>query len=108
MKKIMMVLCLMMTSMYAYAGLGNIITPDAAISMWSTPNFTYDKDMNILICPRNAGYSPPLTANSSPTCVDKDNKSVWVTMANSVPKGKTFVGFTVLNDRVQYITIYWK
>jgi len=113
MKKII-ALTLMIASMSAYAAStpknaeekNSIITRDVATSMWRTNYVEYDKDLNILVCPRNMlfAYKDPYN-----TCLNKEGKSAWVKMEQIVPKGKEFVGFkSVTQGSSHIIEIYWK
>jgi hypothetical protein len=105
MKKIGLMLILMIASMGAYAGSGDVITPDFATSQWTTTHWVYDKDLNIIVCPRGATYSKI----ASTTCLDEKGNKAWIDMKQAVPSGKKFVGFKItITDRWEYVSIYWK
>lgn len=84
-----------------YDNNNSIITPDRATGVYITSHFAIDSNGNLLICPATAKYDW-----SDNTCLIGKNIVSWLNIANSVPKGKTFVGFRI-NSR-ENIEIYWK
>lgn len=79
-----------------------IVTPDVAENMFRTKYFT-QSEQGILIC-------RDLYTSEKNTCT-KNGKNAWRSMKNSVPSGKTYVGFksvTAGSYGYHYIEIYWK
>lgn len=116
MKKISIFFTMLVTSMSAIAATTptsyedntSIITPQIATSMYRTNRFTYDKDMNILICPHGMKYDYYVTTNIE-TCKNSNNENKWIKMENYVPAGKKFVGFKSTSQGGSHmIEIYWK
>ncbi len=59
----------------------------------------------MLVCP---GYRQGvrIVRNDNQTlCVDANGNNAWVLPANVPPRGKTYVGFKVMNG---YYEFYWK
>jgi hypothetical protein len=117
MKRFVLMIMLMMASMGAYAGSSSqgtvteetqgIITPELATGMWRTNRFIYDKNLNILICPKDMDYEINMTIDN--TCENKQKKMAWVTMENTIPQGAKYVGFkSITANGSHYIEIYWK
>lgn len=116
MKKISVAFAFMVASMSAFAGSATlseqeqtgIITPDIATGVYRTYSYTYDKDMNLLICPHGMDFKINYKTNI-PTCLDKNDKSQWKKMENYIPAGKKFVGFKSVSAGASHaIEIYWK
>lgn len=117
MKKIIGVVALLVTSVNTYAAalptsyeqeVKEMVTPNVATGFYRTQNFTYDKDMNILICPRAMKYESNLTVKVT-TCTDDKGNNQWRKMENSVPAGKKFVGFKSITEGYKHmIEVYWK
>ncbi len=117
MKKIITMLSLMMISTFAYAGSSSqatvseeapgIVTPEVATGVWRTYRHISDRNMNVLICPKNMSHEQNIT--SEDTCKDRSGKMAWVRMENAVPPGKKYVGFkSITQNGSHYIEIYWK
>lgn len=118
MKKIILSMAVLITSISAQAATPpntnnesrEIITPEIATGFYRTEQYTYDNDLNILICPRNRHYERSIV-NGDQSCTDgKTNENnKWIRMENIVPKGKKFVGFKSLSQGyTPVIEIYWK
>lgn len=120
MKKIITVVALMVNSINSYAAslpandveVKEIVTPSVATGFYRTQNFTYDKDMNILICPMNMNMNINYESERngySKTCTDNKGQNKWQKMENAVPNGKKFVGFkSVSQAYIHLIEIYYK
>lgn len=116
MKKLTIAFMIFASSMHAYGvtlppaskeEVKEIVVPSIATGFYRTQNFTYDKDINILICPKNMKYESNLSGNI--TCKDDKGKNAWEKMENAVPKGKKFVGFKSVTEGYKHmIEIYWK
>jgi hypothetical protein len=80
-----------------------IVTPDVAENMFRTSYFV-QSPKGILVCVDT--YSE----KNGVTCT-KDGKNAWRSMRNSVPAGKTYVGFksiTAGSYGSHFIEVYWK
>ena len=116
MKKFGAMIVLMAASMSAYAesqiidGVekNSFIKADVATGMWRTSRFTYDKDLNPLVCKPMYNYVSG-DFGSQQSCTDSKGESKWIKMENAVPPGKVFAGLKSLNvGNIHYIEIYWK
>lgn len=106
MKKIILFVFSMLLAVSAFAGTvyvpfrdTGIITPDIATGFHRTGRFTTSGSGDILVC-RDL-HSHSWVDN---TCT-YHGYNAWVLMTNIAPAGKTYVGFTVINNT---LTIYWK
>ena len=81
-----------------------IVTPNIATGMIRTERFATDTNGNLVYCPTNFEYTP---RNS--TCTD-GSRNGWTLLKDSVPYGKTYVGFKSISGDYGYhkLEIYWK
>ena len=83
---------------------GDIVTPNVATGMLRTERFAVDTNGNMVYCPTNFDYTPRKN-----TCTD-GSRNGWTLFKDSVPVGKTYVGFKSVSGNYgsQSIEIYWK
>lgn len=113
---VFLALALLVASVSAFAGSTpkneqeqtGIVTPEVATGMMRIYRYTYDKDMNILVCPRGMEYEHDFRTDVA-KCQNEKRENQWRKMENYVPVGKKFVGFKSVSQGSSHaLEIYWK
>jgi hypothetical protein len=81
-----------------------IVTPNIATGVIRTERFAVDTNGSMVYCPTNFDYTP-----RNNTCTD-GSRNGWTLLKDSVPHGKTFVGFKSVSGSYgsHRLEIYWK
>lgn len=79
----------------------NIITPDVAIAHQKFEYHSLTADGQIVVCPKDAKFE------RTDTCQDYYGKNKWRLLKDVVPRGRTFVGYSIDAYRND-VYVYWK
>lgn len=84
----------------------DLVTPEIATGFFRTNKIAYEStNYSMLICPEDAVF-----VEKDKSCFKGNRVIAWVPIAESVPKGRTFVGFKSLSVTTgnPVIEVYWK
>lgn len=112
MKRLFVILMLISSSAFGaamgmddyYNNNDGIVTPNIATGVIRTERFAVDTNGNMVYCPPNFDYN-----QRNNTCTD-GSRNGWTLLKDSVPHGKTFVGFKSVSGSYgsHRLEIYWK
>lgn len=84
----------------------DLVTPEIATGFFRTNKIAYEStNYSMLICPDDATF-----VEKDKSCFKGNRVIAWIPIAESVPKGRTFVGFKSLSvtSGNPVIEVYWK